>query len=115
MAEIGIIEKFHAAHGTKSHEHDFKVEIILEGKIDPKTEFALGIDHYQVISEVKKIISEIENKNLKEILSKLGYKSSCNESIARFFLQKLRDKFPVKCVKIMETESRYATLYSNEL
>ena len=115
MAEIGIIEKFHASHGTKSHEHDFKIEIILEGKIDQKTEFVCGIDHYQVISEVKRIISTIENKNLKEILSKLGYNSSCNESIAKFFLKKLKDKFPVKCVKIIETESRYVIVYSNEL
>jgi len=115
MAEIGIIEKFHASHGTKSHEHDFKVEIVLEGKIDQKTEFVCGIDHYQVISEVKKIISTIENKDIKKILSELGYKSSCNESIAKFFLKRLKDKFPVKCIKIIETESRYATVYSNEL
>ena len=115
MAEIGIIEKFHASHGTNSHEHDFKVEIVLEGKIDKKTEFVCGIDHYQIISEVKKIISTIENKNLKDILSNLDYQSSCNESIAKFFLEQLKEKFPVKCVKVMETEDRYALIYSNEL
>jgi 6-pyruvoyl-tetrahydropterin synthase len=115
MAEIGIIETFRASHGSKSHEHDFKVEIILEGEIDRKTEFVEGVDHYEIIAEVKKIISKLQGQDLKEILSKKGYKSSGNESIASFFVRLLKKKFPIKCVKIWETDNRYAVVYSKEL
>jgi len=115
MAEIGIIETFHASHGSKSHEHDFKVEIILEGKIDQQTEFVEGIDHYEIIAEVKKIISKLENQDLKLILTNEGYKSSGNESIATYFVRLLKEKFPIKCVKICETNNRYAIIYSNEV
>jgi 6-pyruvoyl-tetrahydropterin synthase len=115
IAQIGLIETFHASHGSKSHEHDFKIEVVLEGKIDESTEFVQGIDHYAVITELKKVISSIENKNLKEVLTTEGYKSSGNESIARYFLNLLKDKFPVKYIKIWETENRYAIIFSKEI
>lgn len=115
MAEIGLIETFHASHGSKSHEHDFKVEIILEGKIDKQTEFVEGIDHYEVIAKLKKIISKLQNQDLKVILTNEGYKSSGNESIAIYFIRLLKEKFPIKCVKVWETEHRYAVVYSNEV
>jgi 6-pyruvoyl-tetrahydropterin synthase len=115
MAQIGIIETFHASHGSKSHEHDFKVEIILEGKIDQQTEFVEGIDHCEVIADVKKIISKLENQDLKSILTNESYKSSGNESIAIYFIRLLKEKFPIKCVKIWETESRYAIVFSDEV
>lgn len=114
MAEIGIIETFKARHGQDAHEHNFRVEVILEGEVDSESGYAGGIDHYDVILDIKKIISTIDNKNLKEILNGLGFKSSGNESIATFFLNKLTNKYPVKCVKIWETDERYATVYSKE-
>lgn len=114
MAEIGLIETFNAFHGSKSHEHNFKVEIILEGKIDQKTGFVAGIDHYEIIAELKKVISKIENQDFKTILTNEGYKSSGNESIATYFIRLLK-MFPIKCVKIYETDNRYATVYSNEV
>ncbi len=115
IAQIGIIETFHASHGSKTHEHDFKIEVVLEGKIDKSTEFVQGIDHYAVIAEVKRIISSIENKNLKEILTSKGHSSSGNESIATYFLKLLKDKFPIKYVKLWETENRYAIIFSEEV
>ncbi len=115
IAQIGVIETFYATHGSKSHEHDFKVEVVLEGDFDNSTGFVQGIDHYEVIAELKKIISTIENKNLKEILSAEGYNSSGNESIATYFLRLLKDKFPVKYVKLWETENRYAVIFSEEI
>jgi 6-pyruvoyl-tetrahydropterin synthase len=115
MAEIGIIEKFHAFHGSKLHEHDFKVEIIFEGKIDMETGFTQGIDHYQVIDEVKKIISTLKNKNLRDVLLNSGYKSSSIELIATYFLKQLANTFPIKCVKIWEIEDRYAIVYTKEI
>ena len=115
MAEIGIIERFHASHGNNLHEHNFKVEIVLKGKIDTNTGYVQGIDHHDVISDIKQIVSTIENKNLKEILSNLGFKSSGNESIATFFLKKIKDKYPIKFVRVWETEDRYATVYPEDI
>jgi len=115
MAEIGIIETFHASHGINSHEHDFKVEVIIEGKIDKETEYVENVDHYKVIAEVRKIISGLKDQNLKTILTNNGFKSSVNESIAAYFVRSLKEKFPIKCVKIWETDNRYAAVYSNEV
>jgi len=115
MAEIGIIKKFNASHGSKLHEHNFKVEVILEGKIDQQNGFVKGIDHHEIIEELENIISKLENKNLKDILTNEGYNSSGNESIAKYFIKKLKEKFPVKYVKIWETEERYAVIYSDEI
>jgi 6-pyruvoyl-tetrahydropterin synthase len=115
MAEIGIIEKFYALHGSNLHGHDFRIEVVLEGKIDPTTEFVNGVDHYKVISELKKIISAIKNNDLKQALTEAGFKSSGNESIARFFLSEIKNKYPVKYIRVWETESRYATVYKNEV
>jgi len=115
MADIGIIEKFKARHGTKSHEHDFKVEIVLSGKIDAETGYVGGIDHHHVTTEIKKIISGIQNQDLKIILEKAGYKSSGNESIASYFIKLLKEKFPVKYVKVWEDENRYATVYREDI
>ncbi len=114
MAEIGIIETFHATHGSKPHEHNFKIEVVLEGKIDEKTGYVSGIDYREVVSELKKIISKLENKNLKLILSDEGFKSSGVESIATYFIRLLKNKFPVKYARVYETENRYATVYSSE-
>ena len=115
MAQIGIIKTFHASHGSKLHEHDFKVEVNLEGNIDKETEFVKGIDHHKVVVELEKIILKLQDKNLKEILTKEGYKSSGNESIATYLIKLLKEKFPIKYVKIWETEERYAIVYSDEI
>jgi len=115
MAEIGIIEKFKAAHGSNLHEHNFKAEVVLEGKIDLETGFVAGVDHYQLISDVKKITEELADKNLKEMLSALGFKTSGNESIAILFINKLKEKYPIKFVRVWETEERYATVFANEI
>ncbi len=115
MAELGIIESFHAIHGSKPHEHDFKVEVVLKGYIDQTTHRLEGIDHHDLISDIKKIIAGLENQNLREILTKEDYNSSGNEAIALYFLKKLIKKFPIKYVQIWETQNRYARVFSEDI
>ena len=115
MAEIGIIENFHAFHGSNSHDHDFRVEVVLEGKIDPETEYVEGVDHYEVVADVKKIILQLKDRDLKKFLSDQGFKSSGNESTGRFFLKQLIDKYPIKFIRIWETENRYAVVYPEDV
>ena len=113
MAQIGLIETFTASHGKNLHEHNFKVEVVLEGSINERG-YAGGVDHYKVLEKLKQITKELENKNLKEFLTSQGYKSSGNESIASYFLKNLTE-FPIKFVKIWETPNRYAVVYANEI
>lgn len=115
MAEFGVIETLHASHGIKPQKRDFKVEVIVEGKIDKKTEYAGGVNHYLVIIELKKLISELEGKFLRPILQSKGYKTSVNESIAHYFAKSLKEKFPIKCVKLWEDEKKYAVVYADEV
>jgi len=68
-----------------------------------------------LLKSLNKITSELKNKDLKLILTKEGYNSSGNESIASYIIKLLKKKFPIKFVKVWETEARYAIVYSDEI
>ena len=115
MALLGIKKSFKASHGSKSHEHTFQVEIVVEGKINSKTGYIENIDCHEIESKTDNIINLMENKNLKEFFNNLGFKSSGMESIAMFFLKKLNEKFPIKFIRVWETEDRYVRVYPQDI
>lgn len=112
MAELGIVKSFHAFHDHDHHPHNFKVEVVLEGEIDPETEYVAGLDFHKVIESVENIIEEITDKDLEPILKQVGFKTAYTESIAGYFLKRLKNDYPVKCVKVWEAEDRYAAIFN---
>ena len=110
MAELGYIVSIEAAHGKQLHGHNFKVEIVLEAPYDSKTGWIAGIDVHEFISAVENVRKNLDHKNLEEIFT-----TGSMENIARYFIKKLKDKFPIKFVKVAETENRYATMYTAEI
>ena len=61
------------------------------------------------MSAVENVREELDHRNLEELFTPASM-----ENIARHFIKKLRDKFPIKFVKVAETENRYVIIYSDE-
>lgn len=110
MAELGHIVFIEAAHGKEPHGHNFKVEVVLEAQYDSKTGWIAGIDVHKFMSAVENIREDLDHKNLEELFAPASM-----ENIARYFIKKLKGRFPIKFVKVAETQNRYAIIYSVEI
>ena len=110
MAELGYSVFVEATHGKKLHEHNFKIEVVLEAPYDSKTGWIAGTDIHEFMSAVEGLKKYIEHKNLNEL-----FPPGSMENIAIYFIKKLIGKFKIKFVKVSETENRYAIIYSNEI
>jgi len=109
MAELGYIVFVESAHGKEPHGHNFKIEIVLESSYNSKSGWIAGIDVNEFMSEIENTRKNLDHKNLNNLFSPASM-----ENIARYFIEKLKDKFPIKFVKVYETENRYAIIYSND-
>ena len=65
-----------------------------------------GLDFNKVKGEVKKIVGELENKNLNAIVN-----VPTVENIASYLIQKLKN-FPIHRIKVWEEADRYAEVYT---
>ena len=110
MAELGHIVSIEAAHGKELHGHNFKVEVVLEAPYDKKTGWIAGIDVHEFMDAVENTRKDLDHKNLEEIFT-----PGSMENIAKYFIKKLKDKFPIKFVRVAETENRYAIIYATEI
>jgi 6-pyruvoyl-tetrahydropterin synthase len=110
MAELGYTVFVEAAHGKEPHGHNFKVEIVLEAAYDSKTGFVAKIDVNDFMLSVENFRKELDHKNLNKM-----FNPASMENIAKFFIEKLEKRFPVKFVKVFENENRYAMIYSKEI
>lgn len=110
MAQLGHTVFFNASHGKNLHKHNFRVEVVLEAPYDPKTGFVAGIDVHDLMSSIDGLKKKLENQNLNEL-----FDPASMENIAHYFIVGLKDKFPIKSVKIAETENRYAIIFASEV
>ena len=110
MTELGYVVFVEAAHGKELHGHNFKIEVVLEAPYNSKSGWIGGIDVNEFMSAVEKLRKDLDHKNLNEL-----FNPASMENIAIYFIKKLKDKFPIKFVKVYETENRYATIYSAEI
>jgi 6-pyruvoyl-tetrahydropterin synthase len=116
MAEIGTAQRFHASHGKDSHEHDFKVVAVLAGTIDKDSGYIENVDHNELISRFKQILSALESKDLNDVLRKDGFRSSGMESIASYVAIRLLPHYSsLKLVKVWETDDRYVIVYPKDI
>lgn len=112
MAKIGIIKYFKASHGTTNkHEHNFKVEVVLEGQL--KNNMVDGVDFHDVKKVLKEELDKLEGKYLNEYL---GVKATV-ENIAIHILRKLKSHSynNIYMVKLFEEEDRFIEIYGSEI
>jgi len=84
---------------TKMHGHSFKVEITIEGEVDP----AIGwvYDHAEISSAMKPLLDRMDHSYLNEIE---GLENPTIENMAAWLWQKLAPQLPGLCeIVIHET------------
>jgi 6-pyruvoyl-tetrahydropterin synthase len=110
MAELGYVVSIEAAHGKELHGHNFKIEIVLEAPYDAKTGWVAGIDVHEFMAAVEKVKQELNHQDLRKLFTPASM-----ENIAKHFIKRLKERFPLKFVKVAETENRYAVVYADEV
>jgi 6-pyruvoyl-tetrahydropterin synthase len=86
VALLGTVFKLHASHqgfGRPFHEHEFKVEVVFEGKI--KNGAVAGLDFHQAKAMVQKALKELEGKRLNDF-----FEPASVENLAIYILEKLK-------------------------
>lgn len=109
MAEIGIVKNLNASHGSKVHQHCFKIEFVFDGKLDG--DFVGGIDFHEVMPKIDSILSSLENKYLPEV-SGIG-RGTC-ENLAVYLFKNLNMQ-NLKSIMIWEDIDRYAKIFREDL
>jgi 6-pyruvoyl-tetrahydropterin synthase len=111
MALLGIIKNFNASHGTKKHEHNFKVELTLKGPVEG--DMVKSIDFH----EVKKILEEELQKSDGKYLNEFLNIRATVENIAIYLLMKLRKRKieNLYSIKIFEEFDRYIEIFDEEI
>lgn len=110
MALLGIVFKLKASHqgfGKPLHEHEFKIEVVLEGKI--KNGAVAGLDFHEVKEMIGKVIEELEGKWLNDI-----FDPATVENLAVYLLRRLKN-LPIKSIKVWETEDRFTEVFKKEI
>lgn len=103
MAKLGIIKNFNASHGSDKHEHNFKVEVVLQGNI--KDSMVNGIDFHDARNIVEEELKQLEGKYLNDYLN---IKATV-ENIAIYLLKQLQKRkiSNLYLIKIFEEADRY--------
>ena len=110
MAKLGIVKYLRASHGSNKHEHNFKLEIVFQGKLE--NDMVSGIDFHEIKPKIEEVLSELDGKYLNEVD---GFGRATVENIAIYFIKLLRKNFPVFSVTVWEDEDRYACIYAHEV
>lgn len=116
MAEFCVIQKLKASHGKVPQEREFKIEVVIEGPIDPETEYAGGIDFFRVLRDLSLVLHPLRGKYLRPILNAAGLKTSVLEAIGVFLFRKLKERgdYPIKSIKVWENDSLSATVFAQD-
>jgi 6-pyruvoyltetrahydropterin/6-carboxytetrahydropterin synthase len=86
---------------SKMHGHSFKVEISVEGEVDPETGWIY--DHAQISRAMRPLLEQLDHSYLNDIP---GLENPTIELMARWFWEKLESPCPGLCeIVIHETPS----------
>lgn len=110
MAKLGIVKHLFAYHGSNKHSHNFKIEIVFDGKIE--NDMVSGIDFHEILPVIENELDKLDKKYLKQVE---GFGRATVEHIAIYFIKLLQHQFPVDYVKVWEDEDRYACIFKNDL
>lgn len=97
----------HEVFGRPLHEHEFKIEVVFEGKI--KNGAVAGLNFHRVKETVRKVLGELEGKRLNDI-----FEPATVENLAVYILKKLKN-LPIKSIRVWEAEDRFAEVFKKEV
>lgn len=108
---LGLVFWFKATHSvhTPFHKHNFRVEVILEGKLI--NGMVGGLDFNDIYPQIEKVIKQFEGKNLNKIME-----IPTVENIGRWILERIPQykHANVKYVRVWEAENRFAEASSTK-
>lgn len=91
------------------HGHNYTLEVVVAGEVDPKTGFILNIKTLKEIIR-KEVIEKVDHKNLNLETDFLKGINPTSENIVVGIWKQLEDKIPngkLYSVKLYETENNY--------
>ncbi len=91
------------------HGHNYTLEVVVAGKINPTTGYVIDINNLKKIIR-KNVIEKLDHKNLNTDVEFLRGVIPSSENIAKAIWDELEDKIPegkLYSVKIYETENNY--------
>lgn len=109
MAQIGIIKNLVATHGSKKHEHSFRLEFVFEDKI--KNDFVGGLDFHDINFRLDTVLQKLKDNYLPEV-DNMG--RGTVENLACYLIKALNTK-NLAHITIWEDTNRYARIYSKEV
>jgi 6-pyruvoyltetrahydropterin/6-carboxytetrahydropterin synthase len=102
----------HAPEGHKCrrvHGHSFKVEVSVEGAVDPKTGWVY--DHAQISDAMKPLLKMLDHTYLNEIE---GLDNPTIEKMAEWFWKKLESECPGLCEIVVHETPTARCVYRGE-
>lgn len=101
-------EIFGPCNNKHGHGHNYILEVIIRGEIDPDTGFVMNLVDFKAIVE-KEIIQECDHKHLNHDVSWLKNINPTAENLATAFWNRLEDKFKngvtLYKLRLFETEN----------
>ncbi|RMD49123.1 MAG: 6-carboxytetrahydropterin synthase [Ignavibacteria bacterium] len=103
-------EIFGKCNNPNWHGHNYTLEVVVKGEIDPETGYVIDL---KILKEIiyKNIISKVDHKNLNTDVDFMEGIIPTAENIAVACWNQLVDKLPsgeLHSIKIYETENNYA-------
>jgi 6-pyruvoyltetrahydropterin/6-carboxytetrahydropterin synthase len=99
LPNVAPTHRCHAMHG-----HSYRVELKLEGSVDPKTGFV--VDFFAIEKAVEPLRAELDHHCLNEIK---GLENPTAENIAVWIFQRIKKPLPqLAAVTVCETKDCYA-------
>lgn len=102
-------ELFGKCSNPNWHGHNYTLEVVVAGKIDPDTGFVLDIKHLKELIK-EHVISKVDHKNLNIDTEFMKGLNPTSENITVAIWNQLVDKIPngkLYSVKLYETENNY--------
>lgn len=101
---------------ANGHGHNYTLEVIVAGEVDPKTGYLIDLKLLKNIIR-ENIINKVDHKNLNLDVDFLAGKIPTAEVIAISIWDELKDKIPngrLYCVRLRETENNYVEYKGEE-
>lgn len=97
-------------NNPNGHGHNYTLEVVVKGKVDPKTGYVIDL---KILKEIikKKVIKKVDHKHLNHDVDFLNGIIPTTENIAIAIWNELKEEIPsgkLHSVKLYETENNYA-------
>lgn len=103
------LELFGKCNSPNGHGHNYNLEVVVAGEIDPKTGYVVDLKQLKTII-LENVVSKIDHKHLNYDVDFLEGINPTTENVAVAIWDQLVDKIPsgkLYNIKLRETENNY--------